>query len=318
MNDERRVYVSEPEAQRLWRRAAEIQVKESHKVEERSRDLRGPPGLAGLAHGQHVPLDDVLHAAREVGIDEVHLEAAVAELLEDRAAGVAPAPDAIERMAARFFGSPPPVLEAATVVGATPEEVYRVLQTLLPSEPYGLRLRDVMGDDPVRGGVLVFDAPGRGLGPMAYARNTLMAGDRVERLYVTLRAQDRHGSTVCRIAVRGRIQSDPEPAFWIGSVVTGLGATAGGVVGGVIGAGLGLAAPWVVLPAALLAALGGGVTYSSVRARYLAPLARGADGLQELLEVLTAAVKTGGGFLQRPVAGEDRAPGAEGQRRPVG
>jgi hypothetical protein len=34
--------------------------------------------------------------------------------------------------------------------------------------------------------------------------------------------------------------------------------------------------------------------------------------------VLTAAVKTGGGFLQRPVAGEDRAPGAEGQRRPVG
>lgn len=300
MDRERVVWVSEVEAQRLWRRAAEIQVEASRKVEERTRDLRGPSGLVALGGREHFTLDDVRGAAREAGIDESHLEAAVAELLDERAAGGVFEPDAIERMAARFFGSPPPALEATTVLAASPERVYAILQALLPSEPYRLRLRDAVGGDPVREGVLVFDAPGDAATRGSYARETLMAGDRIERLYVMLRAHRGDGGDACGITVRGRIRSDPEPAFWMGSAFTAAGAGAGGFAGAVIALGLGVAAPWAALPAIALAGLTGGVTYSALRSRYLAPLVRGARGLEELLEVITAAVKTDGAFLQRP------------------
>lgn len=299
MNDERLVYVSEREAGRLWKRAAELQVEESRKVEERSRDLHAPPGPSGFPAGQHLLLEEVLLAAREVGIGENHLEAAVAELQEERAAGGSPTPDLIERLAARFFGSPPPALEATAILPATPAEVYGILQVLLPADPYRLRLRGVMGDDPLRDGVLVFDAPevlGR---ERSYVRETIMAADRVKRLYVTLRACEAEGERACRLTVRGRIDSDPEPAFWIGSVATAGGTALGGAAGAVVGAGLGLAGVLLAGPAAVAAAVAGVSTYVSIRNRYLRPLVRGLHGLDELLEVVQAAVKTRGGFLSR-------------------
>jgi hypothetical protein len=299
MNGERPVYLSEEEAERLWKRAAELQVRESRKVEERSRDLRAPPGPSGFPAGSNLPLNEVLFAAREVGIGEAHLEAAVAELLEERAQGGAPAPDLIERIAARFFGSPPPALEATAVLESSPREVYHILQLLLPSEPYCLRLRWMLGEDPLRDGVLVFDAPDQGKSPNAYARSILMAEDRVRRLYVTLRATTGGAAPACRITVRARIQADPEPAFWMGSLATLGGAGVGGVLGAIIATGVGLAGPLLALPVAGLAALSGGATYGSVRSRYLEPLFRSQGGLEELLDVVEAAVKTEGSFLPR-------------------
>lgn len=297
MNAERPVYVSEDEASRLWTRAAELQVRESRKVEARSKDLHTPPGPSGFPAGQHLALDEVVEAAREVGIEDLHLEVAVAELLEERAHGGPPTPDLIERLAARFFGSPPPALEATAVIDASPFAVYRLLQRLLPAEPYWLRLRGVLGEDPVADGVLVFDAPDRGTRRTAYTRTTLMAGDRVHRLYVTLRPHGEGTRPGCRVTLRGRIQADPEPAFWIGSVATVGGAGVGGVVGGIIATGVGLGGAILALPTVGLAGLAGWGTYLSVRGRYLAPLRRGLRGLEELLEVIAATVKTDGGFL---------------------
>lgn len=315
MHDERLVFVSEEEAGRLWKRAAELQVRESRKVEERSRDLHTPPGPSGYPVGHHLPLDEVLQAAREVGIDEACLEAALQELLEERAQGGPPEPDLIERWAARFFGSPPPALEATAVLDACVTEVYRILQLLLPAEPYGLRLRGMMGENPLKDGVLVFDAPDRDRGPKSYARSTLMADDRVSRLYITLRPSEGSEGERCRITVRARIQSDPEPAFWLGSLVTLGGAGVGGVLGAVIGAGVGLAVPVVALPTAALALLGGGVTYTGIRGRYLEPLIRGLRGLEELLEVVGAAVKTRGGFLPREAGGGTESPASHANIR---
>jgi hypothetical protein len=65
----------------------------------------------------------------------------------------------------------------------------------------------------------------------------------------------------------------------------------------VIATGVGLAGAVLALPVTGLAVLGGAATYTSVRSRYLEPLVRGLEGLEELLEVIAAAVKTGGSFL---------------------
>lgn len=304
MNEERLVWVTEDEASRLWKRAAELQVEASRRVEERSRSLHSTPGAtARLPVGQHLPIADVLSAAREVGIDEEFLETAVSELQQRRAAGELPPPDFIERCASRFFGSPPATLEVSTRIRAPASDVYRILQRLLPGEPYRLRLRGTLGDDPLEDGVLVFDAPETAVDPDSYTRWVLMAEDRVRRLFVTLRpatGEDRG----CRVTVRAPVDADPEPAFWWGSLLTGTATGVGGGMGALAGTGLGLAGAALALPGAAVAMVAGGLTYLGYRARWVRPLLRSQHGLQELLEVLEAAVKTGGAFLPAEGRGE--------------
>lgn len=323
MNEERVVWVTEDEAARLWKRAAELQVEASRRVEERSRALHPPPGEAGFPAGQHLPMADVLAAAMEVGIDEEFLETAVSELQQRRAAGEAPPPDFIERCAARFFGSPPGTLEVNSRIRASAAEVYGILQRLLPAEPYRLRLRGTLGDDPLKDGVLVFDAPESAVDPDSYTRRVLMAEDRVRRLFVTLRPAVGEGGRECRVTVRAPVDADPEPAFWVGSLVTGAATGMSGGLGALAGTGLGLAGAAVALPGAAVAMAGGSLAYWSYRSRYVRPLLRSQHGLQELLEVLGAAVKTRGAFL--PLEGRSGAVGpvsgrteGEGRGGPAG
>lgn len=306
MNEERLVFVSEEEAARLWKRAAELQVEASRRVEERSRTLHAPAGLPGPGDGEHLPLSDVLVAAREVGIDEEFLQTAVAELQQTRAAGVPPPPDFIERCASRFFGSPPAILEVSARIQAPAGRVYRILQRLLPGEPYRLRLRGTLGAEPLEDGVLVFDAPATTMAPGSYTRRVLMAEDRVRRLFVTLRPSETGGGEACRVTVRAPVDADPEPAFWLGSLLTGSVGGVGGALGVATALGLGLGGAALALPAAGVAAVAGGATYWSYRSRYVRPLVRSQHGLRELLEVLEAAVKTGGAFL--PVEGRSDVP----------
>lgn len=297
MNEERLVWVTEEEAARLWKRAAELQVEASRRVEERSRTLQPPSGEARYAAAPHLPMADVLAAAREVGIDEEFLETAVSELQQRRASGEAPPPDFIERCAARFFGSPPGTLEVSARIPAPTAEVYRILQRLLPAEPYRLRLRGTLGEDPLVDGVLVFDAPESAVDPDSYPRRVLMAEDRVRRLFVTLRRAPAGDGQGCRITVRAPVDADPEPAFWVGSLLTGTATGIGGAFGAVAGLGLGLAGTALAFPGGAVALAGGSLAYWTYRSRYVRPLLRSHHGLRELLEVLAAAVKTGGAFL---------------------
>ncbi|HEX9886344.1 MAG TPA: hypothetical protein VGA70_07635 [Longimicrobiales bacterium] len=316
MNDERLAFVSEEEAARLWKRAAELQVEASRRIEERSRSLHAPPGPSGFPAGHHFPIGEVLAAAREVGIDEEFLTTAVAELLEDRAEGQGLPPDFIERCAARFFGSPPSTLEATGRIRAPVAEVYRILQLLLPGEPYRLRLRGTLGEDPLTDGVLVFDAPDSISTPDSYSRRVLLAEDRIPRLSVTLRAARSEEGEECWITVRGRVDTDPEPAFWWGSLLTGASSVVGSAAG--LGGGLllGLAGGMLAWPALGVGVLAGAAGYFECRGRYLRPLERSTWGLNELLEVLDAAVKTGGAFLQADRGeGVERAPRQQGRDR---
>ena len=303
MHDERVVFVSEEEAGRLWKRAAELQVEESRRVERRTRALHATPGPTGFPEGEHLPLEEVEAAALEVGIDQEFLRTAVSELQEERAAGETPPPDFIERCANRFVGSLPSALDVTSLIPAPPSEVYRILQSLLPGDPYHLRLRSTLGVDPLEDGVLVFDAPKTSIGRSSYSRRVLMARDRVGRLYVRLRSAEVDGKPGCRVTIRGRVEADPEPAFWAGSALTAAFGAGGGLLGAAAGAGLGIAGGFLLVPALGAAAACGALTYWSFRAQYVQPFVRALQGLHELLEVLQAAVKTGGGFLPVDRAG---------------
>ncbi len=302
--------VSEGEATRIWKRAAELQVEASRHAEAQSRSLGFlTPADELLPHDQ-ISIEEVVSIAGEVGLDAEFVEAAVAELLEQRASGEPLAPDLIERFARRFLGSPPSTLEASLEISAAIGEVYEVLQRLLPSEPYRLRLRETLGTDPLKDGVLVFDAPEAFTHKESYSRHVLMAEDRIKRLYVTLRP----GSESCRIRIRGRVDTDPEPAFWMGGLFTAAATVLGTALGAVAAQGFGVSGALLLVPGAAAGISAGLAAYWHQRDRYMRPLIRSARSLTELMSVLEAAVKTKGAFLprERPL-GPDPLKGGGGE-----
>ena len=203
--------------------------------------------------------------------------------------------DTIERFARWFLGSPPATLDCSVEISAPVAEVYRVLQRLLPADPYRLRLRETLGSDPLQDGVLVFDAPEALTHTESYSRYVLMAEDRIKRLYVTLRP----GPESCRVRVRGRVDADPEPAFWMGGLFTAAATTVGAALGAIAAQGFGADGVLVLLPGAATGIATGLAAYWHQRDRYLRPLIRSSQSLKELMSVLEAAVKTKGAFLPR-------------------
>ncbi len=270
---------------------------------QRTRALHATPGPTGFPDGENLPLEEVEAAGLEVGIDQEFLQTAISELQEERAAGETPPPDFIERCANRFVGFLPTALDVTALIPAHPSEVYRILQRLLPGDPYYLRLRSTLGENPLEDGVLVFDAPKASVGRRSYSRRVLMARDRVGRLYVRLRSADVDGKPGCRVTVRGRVDADPEPAFWAGSGLTAAFGLGGGLMGVAAAVGLGIAGGLLLVPALGAAGACGALTYWSFRAQYVQPFVRALQGLHELLEVLQAAVETGGDFLPMDRAG---------------
>ncbi len=303
MQEERVAYVSDEDAERIWKRAAELQLEASRRVEQRSRRLDAATDSARLSHAEHLRLNDVVEVARQVGIDEEYVERAVQELHERSSRHEMESPDFLERLAAKFFGSPPANLEASADIPADVETVYGILQRLLPGEPYRLRLREVIGQDPLSDGVLVFDAPEQLVDRSSYAHAVLMAQGRIQRIFVTLRrGREEHPST--RVTLRGWVEADPEPAFWVGSALTTGASGVGGYVGAVLAAGLGVPAVLLAAPAVAAAAGSGGVAYWLYRHRYLHPIVRSVAAYREILGVLKASVQTAGAFL--PAQGTDR------------
>lgn len=305
MVDDQLAYLSESEASRLWKRAAELQLMASRRAERRTKELQASPGSSGLRAGENLSVHDTLAAGREVGIDDDFLEAALAEVLEERAAGRRPPPDPLERLARWFLGRPPAVVEASGIVPAPPQAVYRALQRILPVEPLALRLRQTLGRDPLRDGVLVFDAPAGAVDRRSYARKVLMAGGRIERISVTIRPLATGDEPQTRITIRGRVDADHEPAFWKGGSLTVLSSVVGAALGAVAAPGLGLFGLTAVVSVTGFAGAGGGWAYWAHRWSYQGGFDRSAHAMQELVEVVEAAVRTHGAFLTRPERGRD-------------
>ncbi|MEM7151555.1 MAG: hypothetical protein AAF799_01890 [Myxococcota bacterium] len=126
------------------RRAARLQV-EAQEREPASGSERGAgpaqDHLDGYAH------EDLVQAAREVGIEGQHLTVALAELQDrDRNAALVLEDPSEERLAQRWLGTRNRALSVTQVIEGTPAEVWRLLGAVFEDSRAGLELRRVTGD----------------------------------------------------------------------------------------------------------------------------------------------------------------------------
>jgi len=142
--------LSEDQAARVWKRAAQLQAEadgpgDAAQIESVDDGLP-TPGYA-LAH--------VRAAAEEAGIAPEFVESALVAL---RIEQIMPAETRGRKLARRLLNNPPDVLTIQRTIEATPEEVFAAMKSAVPAAPYQMVLIDEQGD-PLDGGVLVFDFP---------------------------------------------------------------------------------------------------------------------------------------------------------------
>lgn len=285
-------WISEQEAARLWRRAAELQAESARRLEERSRSLvpreETPEGYR---------LEHVRDAAREAGIAPEFLDLALAE---------GPGPEGgesrVDRISRRFLGPAPEALLASRVFDAPPARVFETLCTLLPAHPYALVLADTRGPHPLEGGVLVFDVPaltGMDNEPFAYE---MTWGD-VKELHVRLQPLGTR-PTRCEVAIRAPLGHSRRLNLWVGGGVSAfLGVVSGGfglLLGATVAAATALgpaaaAGATLAVGAALGAAASGG-SVRGWRGLYRYAVRRSERALHKLLQQVNAQLQVGGAF----------------------
>lgn len=138
---------SEAEAALALRRAASLQLEAAERAERHL--AQGPgPAIEGYAR------EDLIAAAREVGIDPSFVSVALAELRPG--AAIATIDDATERAATRWLGTRTRSLSASRRFAQPIDAVWRVLTTVCEGPDFGLRLDGVDGGHPSQGGVARF------------------------------------------------------------------------------------------------------------------------------------------------------------------
>jgi hypothetical protein len=272
MADRRKDFLSEEEAARVWRRAARLQNAAGGEAETtRVDDDEAIPTPEGYA------LTHVKSAAIEAGIASEFVESALRDVLMESAL---PETGSSHALARRFLNDPPGMITSRRVVEGTPEEVFSVMQTVLPENPYRLTLTDKHGD-PLDGGVLVFDLPAMA-SPFERGFAFAAADAGLKQLSVSLRPIE--GSpTSCEITVSSPVTSH-NVGFGLGVLVTTLAGGAGlatlGTLGMVTGVG--------PVGFAVGALLGGGFGRKGFRALYRGSMQRA----QRALDGLVGAVAT--------------------------
>jgi len=290
---------NDQQAQRIWRRAAELQAAAAERAEQRRRDAL-PAGDEPLAHDE-LSLDDVESAAVEAGIGAEFVQAALTEVEGEVALQLAPA-SWVSRAAARFLARPPRVIEASRVIAESPRAVLEAMQRIFPNPPFGLALRDTLGENLFSDGVLVFESD------IAAAKTTfewqLELSD-VKRILATLRpVPDRDDA--CEVTLRaplGRLGLN----LVLGTGFTTAGGGGGAAAGAAVAPGLinligasGLLASAVVGATALVTGVAaGGLVIGGYRWIYRWGMRQGLAGLESLLQALTVDVRTRGAFAPR-------------------
>ena len=269
--------LSEEEAARVWRRAAQLQAEAAGDVE--------PPTVDedhDMLHSAGYALTQVRSAALEAGIDDRFVEAALVDI---RAGRLLAKEQRGHSLARRFLNHPSNTIAIRRVVEATPQEVLSAMEAVFPSEPFRLTLADQHGD-PLAGGLLVFDLPGmRSPFEHGLAYETTRAG--LNQVFVSLRQVE--GPTAsCEVTVHSAITSQNR-RFGFGLVA----ATATGAAGlGALGA-LGLTVGIGPVGAIGGLLLGAGLGVKGARASYHFSKRR-AQGVLERLAGAVAARAEGG------------------------
>lgn len=232
--------LSEEEAARVWGISARLQAEAGDRAEVQEIAAAADTERPGYA------IEQVRAAAQEAGIGDEFIDAALVEIRADRALSHQRGGHWLAR---RFLKDPPDAITVRRVIDAPPADVFEVMKTVLPAEPFRLTLTDQEGD-PLDGGFLRFDLPGmKGPFERGFAFETSEAG--LRELFVSLRGT---GGTeaACELTVRSPVTSH-NLGLGVGVVATALGAAAVGAIGlatglgpivivggGVVGAGLGV------------------------------------------------------------------------------
>lgn len=291
--------LSEAEALRLWQRAAQLQAEAARRAEARAAGEEDGPGGAAVARREEdgYALEHVRAAALEAGITGEHVEAALAELVADRAMA-ATAPAGRRPISDWVLGHPPEAVEARRVVLADARSVLAAMEEVVPQEPYTLLLRERLGDL-AQGGTLVFDIQGVGFTVSApgFKGDASFADLRqVVATVVPLPGEPPRTELIFRspVAWARRIN-----AVLIGGL-SGAGGTAGMAAGIAVGALLSPLGPVVAGVAVATGLVGGArLTLGALRGLHRYGLGKGARALEGLAATVAARAEGGWGFLPK-------------------
>ncbi|MCI0435871.1 MAG: hypothetical protein L0271_19845 [Gemmatimonadetes bacterium] len=290
--------LTQEQAERVWRRAAELQAAAAERVEER---MRLAAGRTEAAPGDGLRLSDVRDAAVEAGIADEFVQLALAEA--DADATIRPGHGGrMDRLAERFLGHPPDAVEISRTILAAVETVYESMQRTFPNPPFGLSLVDTRGADLFVDGVLVFASAASLDSGFHWELNL---GD-VKQIFVMLRRGADAGSSelVLRAPLTRRRLN-----LGLGSTFTAMtgsgGAVAGGAVGSVIATGVGAGAiatiAAILAPAVYLGAVGAAVGVYGYRRAYRWGMKQARNALESLAQAIAVDVRTQGAFGRRAI-----------------
>lgn len=274
------------------RRAAQLQAEAAERLEQRTRALAGTAAAEAGSGG--VTRAHLEAAAAEAGISPEYLRQALVEqdALGEHAAELAPW---VERAANGMLRSRQRTIELSRTIRAAPADVLETMKRVLPAHPYLLTLVDLVGGEPLDGGVLVFEIPrytmtNTNLSQLSY---TATAVDLMQ-LHVSLRATTAAGAPACEVTFRGDLRRGVRRNVTFGLGTAGLTGAVGGFFGTVVGIATGIALPVLVGLAATAVAGGmGGVGYGAAYRYYLRRLL---VEMETLLKIVDTSTRTAGGF----------------------
>jgi hypothetical protein len=299
--------LSEEEAERLWRRAAELQSEAARRAEAAGREGTPPEDeTEGPATGGY-SLRHVRDAAVEAGIGEDFVRRALVEM---ESGGLPDTRGAVDSAADLFLGEGPREMVVSRRYAASPRRVFGALQDLIPSDRYPLRLRDARGPHPVEGGVMVFEVPKVDYTKPEGLAYELRAWADIREVHLSLESW-REGWT--EVVLRAPLGHSRRVNLWVGGGVAAVAGAGGGVGLGAALSAVSAAFLGALAPLAVVATMLGSVTVGlgaatwGWRALYRYALSRGRGMLDEILGDVDLHLRTDGGHL--PADGAPRLPG---------
>ncbi|MBB4636784.1 hypothetical protein FHS01_002805 [Longimicrobium terrae] len=287
--------IPDERARQALRRAAELQAEAAARLQETAR------GQLMAQAAQPTETDgfrrmDVEAAAVEAGISPEYIRQALVEqdALGEHAEELTPW---VEKMGRRMLKTTARSLEVSRVIDADPARVLEAMQRIFPAHPYLLALEDNIGGPPLAGGVLVFQIPRlmattTNYTPFSYTAATID----VLQLHATLRTIPGPGGSRCELSVRTDLRTGTRRNVWTGVALSGTGGALGAGATAAIAVAASAALP--VIAVAAVAGLGilGIASSHGYGAMYRYYLRKMEKELEQLLKVVDASARTGGGF----------------------
>lgn len=311
MTDDKRTFLKEEEAVRLWKRAAELQS-ESARRAELSADEPPQAEPEDLSESEGYALAHVRAAALEAGIEDEFVEAA---LIEINSRNVLPARPSgrVDRLARWFLDADSDFVEASRVVDAPFDRIVQAMEKVCPAEPFNLSFKDRHGD--LRsGGMLVFKIDGAGfVAKPGWVGETSWAD--LREIYVSIRPLGGDAAG-CEVTLRSPVAWARGLNFAIGGTVSGVGGAAGLGLGALAAEGLGslsavlAGGPFGAVIATLVVVLGvlsgGGAFMFGFRALYDHGMRKGEGALTQLLAAISLEAQGGWGIPELSAPATDR------------